>query len=80
MSETTSIRVKFGLMNAARDLDLEVEDVDVLLEDLASALAGDQKLLWVTEKGGHRYGLAVDKIVYVDVEPEEAKKGIGFSA
>jgi hypothetical protein len=80
MSETTSTRVKFGLMNVAREFDLEVEDVDALLEEFEAALDGDRKLLWVTAKGGHRHGLALDKIVYGDIEPEESKKGIGFSA
>jgi hypothetical protein len=80
MSDTTSTRVKFGLMNVARELEVEVEDVDGLLEEFESALEGGKKLLWVTARGGRRHGLAVDKIVYVDVEAEEAKKGIGFTA
>ncbi|MDX1691615.1 MAG: DUF3107 family protein [Acidimicrobiia bacterium] len=79
MSDTTSTRVKFGLSHVPRELDLEVEDGDALVEEFASALDEGTKLLWVTDKAGRRHGLVVDKIVYVDVEPEKTKPGIGFS-
>ena len=72
-------RIKFGLTDVARELDLEVEDGEAVVSAFESALDSDTKLLWVTAKSGRRHGLVVDKIVYVDVEPpKEDRPGIGF--
>ena len=79
-SDTTTTRVKFGLSDTARDLDLEVEDAEALVTAFQKAIDSGDAVLWITEEDGHRHGLVVDKIVYIDVEPERTRRGVGFSA
>ncbi len=78
MSDTQSTRIKFGLTNVARELDLEVESAEAVVSEFEDALSGDQKLLWVSAMNGRRHGLVVDKIVYIEVEAQEEQRGIGF--
>ena len=80
MSDKNTTRVKFGLTHIGRELDIEVEDADAVVAAFQEAVDNGDPVLWITEDDGHRHGLVVDKIVYMDVEPEKAKRGIGFSA
>ena len=41
------------------------------------AVEQGDKLLWVVDEEGHRHGLVVDKIAYVDVEAEKSTR-VGF--
>ena len=80
-SDKNTTRVKFGLADTARELDIEVEDAEALVSQFQQAVDGGEPILWITEEDGHRHGLVVSKIVYLDVEAERVKRGgIGFSA
>jgi hypothetical protein len=68
------------MADTAREVDVEVDDTDSLIADVERALTEGEKLLWVTTEEGRRYGLVVDRIVFVDVEPGKQRTGIGFSA
>lgn len=80
-SDKNTTRVKFGLADTARELDIDVEDADALVAQFQNAVDGAESILWITEEDGHRHGLVVSKIVYIDVEAERTERGgIGFSA
>jgi hypothetical protein len=74
------VRVRFGMADTAREVDIEVDDTAALIDDVERAMSEGDKLLWVTTEEGRRYGLVVDRIVFVDVEPAKQRTGIGFSA
>lgn len=74
------MRVKFGMADTVREVDVEVDDGDALITEVEQAIAEGGRLLWVTTVDGRRYGLVVDRIVFVDVEPEKRRTGIGFSS
>jgi len=73
------VRVKFGMAHTARDIDVEVEDAEALVAEFEKAVEEGRKLLWVTEEDGHRHGLMVERIVYVDVEAEKSRT-VGFGS
>ncbi len=73
------MRVRFGMADTAREIDIEVDDAKALIKNFEKALESDEKVLWVTEEDGRRYGLVTEMIVYVDVEPEKTRSGVGFS-
>jgi hypothetical protein len=61
----------------ARELDLDVADAEELMRSFRQAVEQGEKLLWVVDEDGHRHGLVVDKIAYVDVEADRSTK-VGF--
>ena len=71
------MRVRIGMTMAARELDLEVADAEEVMRSFREAVERGEKLLWVTDEEGHRHGLVVDKIAYVDAEPEKSTR-VGF--
>jgi hypothetical protein len=71
------VRVRIGMSMAARELDLEVADAEEVMRSFRQAVEQGDKLLWVVDEEGHRHGLVVDKIAYVDAEPDKATR-VGF--
>ncbi len=72
-----STRVKIGMTSAPREIDVEVADSDAFMREFEAAVSAGQKLWWVTDEQGNRHGLVVEKIAYVEVEPERDRP-IGF--
>ena len=75
MSDTVKIRIG---VQSARELELEVDDADAVVEQLEAG-ASNGGLVWVTDAKGCRHGVVTDKLVFVIVDAEEIKPGVGFS-
>jgi hypothetical protein len=78
VEEKKTVRVKIGLADTPRELDIEVTDAESLVAQFEESVTEGRKLLWVTEEDGRRHGLVVDKIVYIDVEAEITRQ-VGFA-
>lgn len=72
------MRIRIGLSQAPRELDLEVEDADRVAGEIERAMTEGGSLVWVTDRKGRRHGVAVDKVVFMEMEPEEQEGGVGF--
>jgi len=71
------MRVRIGMTMTVRELDLDVADAEDVIGSFQRAVEEGEKLLWIVDEDGHRHGLVVDKIAYVDVEAEKATR-VGF--
>lgn len=72
-----SVKVKIGVTFAPREIELEIEDIDGFVAEFEAAMNNGATLWWVTDAEGRRRGLVVDKVSYVEIEPEKDRK-IGF--
>ena len=72
-----STKVKIGLTQSGRELEVEVADSEVFIREFEAMLSNGKKLWWVTDPHGNRHGLVVDRIAYVEVAPER-DRSIGF--
>ncbi len=73
------MRVRIGVSEATKELELDVEDAQPIIDEYEAAFAHDKRLLWVTETDGRRHGIVVDKVLYFELEPTE-RSMIGFAA
>jgi hypothetical protein len=78
MSDTPTVKVKIGVTFASREIEIEVDDVESFIAEFEGAMTGESSVWWVTDSGGRRRGLVVDKVSYVDIEAERDRT-IGFS-
>lgn len=72
------MRIRIGLSQAPRELDLEVSDADEVVGEIEKAMAGDASLVWITDQKGRRHGLVANKIAFIELEAEEDRGGVGF--
>lgn len=70
-------KVKIGLTQSGRELEVEVGDADEFMREFEAMLSNGKKLWWVTDQHGNRHGLVVDRIAYVEVAPDR-DRNIGF--
>ena len=73
------MRVRIGLSMAPREIALDVDDGDAVAADIEHAMADGKAMVWVTDRDGVKHGLAADKIAFIEVEPKDAKPGVGFA-
>ncbi|HSM01441.1 MAG TPA: DUF3107 domain-containing protein [Acidimicrobiia bacterium] len=72
-------RVKIGITYAPREIDIDVTDGEAFMEEFEQVVTGADKVWWISDQEGHRHGIVVDKIAYVDVEPERERM-VGFGS
>ncbi len=72
-------KVRIGVQ-AARELELEVEDGEAVVEQLEAALDAGEAISWIVDTRGDRHGIAMGKLVFVQVEGEADRRGVGFAA
>ncbi len=72
--------LRIGVTHSPRELMLEMAD-DADLEQLkahvASALADDDNVLWLTDRKGREVGVPSGRVAYVEIVPQEERR-IGF--
>lgn len=74
MSDITTVRI--GL-SSARELEITVDDADAIAATFEKAVKGKETVMWVTDTRGHRFGISVDSIAFVEVDQPE-DRGVGF--
>ena len=78
-TSTKKTRVKIGITYAPREIDIDVSDGDAFMKEFEAVVTGGDRVWWISDQDGHRHGIVVDKIAYVDVEPER-ERTVGFGS
>jgi hypothetical protein len=74
------VELRIGVAESPKELTLEMDDdPDGIVNMITEALKGEEPVLWVTDRKGKRAGVPVDRIAYVEVDPESTDRGVGFS-
>jgi hypothetical protein len=74
MSESVNVRIG---VRSARELEIAVEDGDAVATAYEKAIKGKDTVLWITDTKGHRYGIHVDGIAFVEID-QPTQRGVGF--
>ena len=73
--DTTKVRIAIA---SARELEFRVDDAQAMTKAIEDALAADSDVVWITDTKGHRHGLRVAHLAFVEVEGAERSSGVGF--
>jgi hypothetical protein len=73
------VKVRIGIANATKELEVSVEDSGELVTAYEAALANEEPMLTIEELDGSRTIVAVRSILYFGLEPAK-RPGIGFAA
>lgn len=71
------MRVRIGIAETQREVEMEVDDVDAFVAMLESAHSADEALIWVDALDGKRVGIPLARLGFVELEPEH-KVSVGF--
>ncbi|HEY6318148.1 MAG TPA: DUF3107 domain-containing protein [Acidimicrobiia bacterium] len=71
--------VRIGVLHCPKELTLEVETDGASLEKLVTdALHTEGGVLWLTDEHGRRVGVPAERLAYVELDDDAAKKRVGF--
>ena len=68
-------KMRIGV-EGARELEIEVNDLDAATAELEKAL-DDDSIVWITDSKGDRHGVVGRRLAFVEVE-ESSDRSIGF--
>ena len=73
------MEVRIGVVYTPKELTLEIDgSADEFVARVDKALTGGESMLWLTDAKGHRIGVPIDKLAYVEVDADEGNKRVGF--
>jgi hypothetical protein len=68
-------KMRIGI-EGARELEVEVTDLDEATEALEEGLA-ERAIVWITDSKGDRHGVVSTRLAFVEIE-EETDRSVGF--
>ncbi len=72
------MRVRIGVANATKELDLEVDDAEQVVAEYEKADEAGNRMFTVTETDGKKHMVLVAAVLYVEFEPDK-RLSVGFS-
>jgi len=72
-----TVKVRFG-MAATRELEIEVEPGHDIANEFEAAVDDGAELLWVIDTRGHRHGIVLEKVAFLEIEALR-RRDVGFS-
>jgi hypothetical protein len=76
ITETTKVR--FG-MSSTRELEIEVEPGHDIATELEASVAKGTPILWIRDTRGHRHGIIVEKVAFIEIESIR-RRDVGFAS
>ncbi len=74
MSDPRTVRIG---VSAARELEIQVDNPTLVSKDYEKALKNGAAVLWIIDSRGHRFGVSVASVAFIELEEPE-HRGVGF--
>jgi hypothetical protein len=74
------MEVRIGVVHTPKELTLDLDSVEDAVKMIDTALKSGDPLVWLTDSKGHRVGVALEKLAYIEIESEEGSKRVGFGS
>lgn len=72
------MRVRIGIADTDKLVELDIEDVDAFRAELESAVA-DGVIAWFTDSKGRTVGVPGRSVGFVEVDDSDRSKAVGFA-
>ncbi len=72
------MRAKIGVADADRVISAVFEDVSEFEKSISDAFDNNANVFWVTDEDQNHVAIPVRQIAWIEVEPSEKSKKVGF--
>jgi hypothetical protein len=75
------VDIRIGVTHAPREINIEMGDEtdrESLKSQVATALADDDAVLWLTDRRGRDIGIPSERIAYIEIGAPNDDRKIGF--
>lgn len=76
------MEVKLGITDNRKELEVDIgQSAEEVAKTVEEALASETRVvLWLTDSGGRRVGVPIDKLAYIEIGEENPEKRVGFAS
>ena len=77
------MEIRIGVIYTAKEIEVDLgeeADREKVIADIEAAVAGDDRMLWLTDRRGRRIGVPSSKIAYLEIDASAEGRKVGFSA
>lgn len=78
-SGETRLKVKIGVADADRVVEVETEDPDSIRQMIDNAFAAGDEVLWFEDTKKRLVGIPRNKVAFVEIEQEPDARSVGFA-
>ncbi|NIA26167.1 MAG: DUF3107 family protein [Gammaproteobacteria bacterium] len=71
------MRVRIGIADTPREVELDIDDADAFVTMLEAAHSNSEAFVWVDAADGKRVGIPVSRLGFVEIEVEH-RVDVGF--
>lgn len=73
------MEIRIGVVESTREISLETkESLEALIARIDQALKEGTGVLWLEDDKGRRVGVPSSKVSYVEIDPENVPRSVGF--
>lgn len=73
------LKVKIGIVDADRVVELETDDPDALRKTIDDAFKAGTSMLWFEDTRKRLVGIPRDKLAFLEIEQEADPRSVGFA-
>lgn len=74
------MEIRIGVTHSPKEITLEMGDEqEELVKKIEGSLNQDTPVLWLTDKNGKRVGVPCNKLAYVEMDPQNEPRSVGFA-
>jgi hypothetical protein len=73
------LKVKIGIVDADRVVELETDDPAALRKTIDTAFASGTSMLWFEDTKKRLVGIPRDKLAFLEIEQETDSRSVGFA-
>ncbi|REK17830.1 MAG: DUF3107 family protein [Actinobacteria bacterium] len=77
-SRKTNMKVRIGVAESNKVIELEVEDVEAFKKKVGTEVE-EGAVLWFTDTKGREVGIPSSRLAFVEVESQEQNTSVGFA-
>ena len=73
--------VRIGVIHTGKEIDVDLGDEidrDELVKDVEEVLGDEDKVLWLTDRKGRRFGVPSRRVAYVEIGGPGDERRVGF--
>lgn len=74
------MQIRIGVIHSPKEITLEIgAEQEELVTKIEKSLNQDTPVLWLVDEKGKRVGVPCDKLAYVEMDPQNEPRSVGFA-
>lgn len=79
LPEESDVKARIGIAESSKVIEIEVGDADEFRNRVEQAFRSEQEVYWFTDLKKRSVGVPIERIAFVEIDPEDGDRRVGFA-